>query len=778
MGTIPKYCPSVPVMAEKSDASEKKPAENSLSDKLADIAVKVLMGGGIAAGGSGALWSLLVQNDIPKAIASGAIGLGIALGAALLQPIYEGSKRRFKKTGEQADRAIDRMSEAAIATINNVEERYFACQAAACETCDTEGMVKLGGIFTPMLEQVFVSLELDPSDLPPGFGTPLSDEEGLERFELASFRNIDIWKLLARASRDPVYSQIAILAWGGSGKTTLLKHLAYTLGKNEQPDNVQRFIPVLLLLRKYRDVLTQDNPPNLLDLITQKHIASLPAADGLQMPQNWARGKLRAGKMLILLDGFDEVPKEKRPLVARWLQQQMSAYKKSVFILTARPKAYLEQTGETLNLHTKLFVRKLTPPKRREFIQKWYWCQEYYAHGKEDIPKVKHLAKEAAENLLAQIEGREALADLTENPLLLNMVAMFHRYDPSAKLPKRRVELYQQICKLLLNDRPGARNIALLMEDWEAAQTTLQMLALDMMRYKEERIERQALLGRLKLYLQAQDETVAETDFLNQIEHVSELLIQREQGEYEFPHLSFQEFLAAKEVVRLRQEAWLYDHFDNDKWKPTILLYAAQTKKPSSLIRAALEKGATALAYSCWQETSKRIDDDLKGELQELKALKAAAAQTKSSRYQKLEEHLQQGEWQSADEETYRLMITTVGKEEGQWFSTEDLLKFPCEELKAIDGLWVTHSKGHFGFSVQKESYLSVGGIADGRYYEGAWNKFCHEIGWQKGGKYMPIHYDLNSQKGHLPFGVVCGVWGGVGVRVGWGLSLLSNPDL
>jgi hypothetical protein len=56
-------------MAEKSDASEKKPAENSLSDKLADIAVKVLMGGGIAAGGSSAFWSLLVQSDIPKAIA-------------------------------------------------------------------------------------------------------------------------------------------------------------------------------------------------------------------------------------------------------------------------------------------------------------------------------------------------------------------------------------------------------------------------------------------------------------------------------------------------------------------------------------------------------------------------------------------------------------------------------------------------------------------------------------------------------------------------------------
>jgi hypothetical protein len=272
----------------------------------------------------------------------------------------------------------------------------------------------------------------------------------------------------------------------------------------------------------------------------------------------------------------------------------------------------------------------------------------------------------------------------------------------------------------------------------------------DVKSQNEERVERQALLSRLKRYLQDQEETVDAIKFLTQIEHVSELLIQREQGEYEFPHLSFQEFLAAKEVVRLRQEALLYDHFGDDKWKPMILLYAAQTKKPSDLIRAALGKGATALAYSCWQETSKRIDDDLKGELQELKALKEAAIQTQTSRYQTLEEHLQKGEWQAADEETYRLMITTVGKEEGQWFSSEDLLSFPCEELKAIDGLWVKYSQGRFGFSVQKEIYLSVGGIADGRYDEKAWNKFCHKIEWQKEGEYVPINYaDLTP--GHLP---------------------------
>jgi hypothetical protein len=100
-----------------------------------------------------------------------------------------------------------------------------------------------------------------------------------------------------------------------------------------------------------------------------------------------------------------------------------------------------------------------------------------------------------------------------------------------------------------------------------------------------------------------------------------------------------------------------------------------------------------------------------------------------TSRYQQLEEYLSQEKWKEADDETYRLMITTVGKKTGQWFEREDLLNFPCEELRTIDGLWVKYSQGRFGFSVQKEIYLNCGGVPDGKYHEKAWKKFCHMNG-------------------------------------------------
>jgi predicted NACHT family NTPase len=56
---------------------------------------------------------------------------------------------------------------------------------------------------------------------------------------------------------------------------------------------------------------------------------------------------------------------------------------------------------------------------------------------------------------------------------------------------------------------------------------------------------------------------------LQQIEQISELLVQREPEEFEFAHLSFQEFLAAKEIVRRRQEDLLVSHFGEDWWNIT-----------------------------------------------------------------------------------------------------------------------------------------------------------------------------------------------------------------
>lgn len=735
-------------MSDPSESPEKPPKapeKASIAEQLADGVVKVLRPGGITVGGIGAIWLLFIQNDVSKAIASAVIGVGLSYGAKLLQPIHEGNQRRLEQAGKAIDRGIDQGLTQIAQPEKRFEEQYLERQALECQAVRSDGIAQHPGIFIPLLEEVFIPLELAPDSVAPGF-RPADFESDLT--------SLDIWKLLARTPKEPTFRQLVVLAWGGYGKTTLLKHIAYVYGTKQQPRSAPKLIPVLLVLRKYRDLLTQANPPSLPDLITTHHLPSLPGIMTAPLPDNWATDLLKRGQALILLDGFDEVATAQRPAVGRWITEQLRRYGKSVFIVTARPKAYQEQdAGDRLELTTSLWVRDFNAKQRRDFVEKWYQCQERYAHGGRRTADVQQMATQAATELLTQIEARSELRDLAKNPLLLNMIVTFHRRYPGAELPQRRVELYREICLLQLRDRPQARKLETLLTQCEP-QTILQRLALAMMSKKLERIERTQLLQGLTKLLQEQGETVAASEFLEQVAQISELLVEREPDEFEFAHLSFQEYLAATEIVRQQREELLYSHLEDDWWKPTILLYAAQVN-PTNLIKAAIERGATDLAYRCLQETTKRVDPALATQLTALKQT------VQTSRYQRLETYLRQQQWREADRETYELMITTVGKEVGQGFDSEDLQNFPCEELRTIDGLWVKHSQGHFGFSVQQQIYVECGATLDGKYPgDKIWEAFGDRVGWRKGGTwlgYNDLAPSLSSQKGIFPLAVSAG---------------------
>jgi predicted NACHT family NTPase len=756
-------------MTENTDSSENKLEKAPLNDKIADIFVKALIMGGVAGGGLGAFWSLFKDSDVPKAIASALIGLVISYAAKMLQPIHKGNEERLEKAGKAIDNAIDSATNKIISKARGFEDRYLKCQEWDCQAVRSEGVAQYERIFAPLLEEVFVPLALGTGALAPG----LKFEAGA----IEPIADLNIWQFLAKAEKEQNFRQLAILAWGGYGKTTLLKHIAYIYATKQQHRyGVPKRIPVLLAFRKYRDLLSQGNPPSLPALMAQHHIPSLPGGADLVVPEHWLQEILRDGKAVVMLDGFDEIPKTKRPAVARWVSEQMQRYYKSVFIVTARPNAYKEQEpGDRLTLATLLWVQDFKAEQREVFVRRWYLCQERYAHGGRNTPDVKQEAQQAAAELLTQIESRQELRDLAKNPLLLNMIATFHRRFPSAELPRRPVELYREICLLLLRDRPIARKLETVLTKCEA-QTILQCLALNMMQQRIDRIDRKALLQLIDRFLTEQRETVLPKDFLEQAVQISELLVEREPDEFEFSHLSFQEYLAATHIALKQKESVLYDHLAEDWWKPTILLYAAQAN-PTSLLQEALRQDLRDLAYGCLQETTKLIDVTLKQTVQ-------------TSRHRKLEEYLQKGHWKEADKECYRLMITAVRKEEGQWFDPEDLLNFPSEELEAIDRLWVNHSNERFGFSVQKKIYLkhlqNCGGIPDKwGYYEQAWNEFCQENGWQKNGQYVSIQHDTisltSSPEGHLPGGCWRLAGQDAGIKEGfYGFCgpLLSNPGL
>ncbi|MDY6939315.1 MAG: GUN4 domain-containing protein [Cyanobacteriota bacterium] len=124
-----------------------------------------------------------------------------------------------------------------------------------------------------------------------------------------------------------------------------------------------------------------------------------------------------------------------------------------------------------------------------------------------------------------------------------------------------------------------------------------------------------------------------------------------------------------------------------------------------------------------------------------------------------IERALKQRAWESADSKTSALMlkigdIDNNGKLYKDYISeSKEINDFPCEYLQKINELWVHHSNGKFGFSVQKEIYLSLG--AENQNLQEIWNTFIEKgVGWHSGEKWLPFHESVfkdSAPKGHLP---------------------------
>ena len=123
--------------------------------------------------------------------------------------------------------------------------------------------------------------------------------------------------------------------------------------------------------------------------------------------------------------------------------------------------------------------------------------------------------------------------------------------------------------------------------------------------------------------------------------------------------------------------------------------------------------------------------------------------------YTRLRDLLKAGDWKEADKETYLRMLEAIGREEGDYIREEELLNFPCADLKTIDRLWVHYSQGHLGFSVQKKIYVECGAKLDGKSPgDKIWRVFCDRIGWRVNENYISyieVIFNTNAPQGHLP---------------------------
>ncbi|MEH2038613.1 GUN4 domain-containing protein [Nostoc sp.] len=113
--------------------------------------------------------------------------------------------------------------------------------------------------------------------------------------------------------------------------------------------------------------------------------------------------------------------------------------------------------------------------------------------------------------------------------------------------------------------------------------------------------------------------------------------------------------------------------------------------------------------------------------------------------YFKLGSSLSSKNFKEADEETARIMLWVARREKEGWLTEQDIKKFPCRDLRTIDQFWLASSNGKFGFSVQNQIWIELGGKL-GEHNCETFSRFCETVEW-----WEDSQYDLRAVCGHLP---------------------------
>ncbi|MEZ4728535.1 MAG: NACHT domain-containing protein [Caldilineaceae bacterium] len=422
------------------------------------------------------------------------------------------------------------------------------------------------------LAVAYVALRLMQGDgssyeeLPARHARRYQQDDGFEAERLR--RTIgSIQEMLAYAPR------LVIQGQPGSGKSTLLRWLAIQIAQRslsqEHPAlaSWDECIPFYIQLRTFvnKPLPTPSEWPT-------HQVRQL----ALKAPDTWMHEVLSDGRAVVLIDGVDETPEGQRAELLQWLQELISTYPWARYIITSRPAA-IKLWPEWIDWSRSsgfltLSLQEMELEQSFHFIEQWHDALQQSLSDAAQREEVAALA----EPLKQLVRQRDALRRLARNPLLCSMICALHR-EHSHTMPQNRIKLYQDCVEMLMHRRDAERKVGSL-ADYPPLTNIHEEVVLrdyahhlmligeseedqrDADRYFEELLQRINLPGwtgaRLRHYF------VARTG----------LLFEPGEGRIAFAHRTFQEFLAAREIVKKNEIRMLINKARDDQWRETILL--------------------------------------------------------------------------------------------------------------------------------------------------------------------------------------------------------------
>ena len=423
----------------------------------------------------------------------------------------------------------------------------------------------------------------------------IPSQQWLELSDLQHFtpKEFDRFRLNASQTRIAgmeavgTYSKLRVLGKPGAGKTTFLQHLAI---RCSQGSFAADRVPIFIALRDFADESRDVGELSLYDYIHEEFLTS-----GIS-DSSVVETLLQEGRMLLLLDGLDEVLHQERKAVVREIRRLSEKYQRNLFVVTCRTATQ----AANLKRFTDVEMAPFTQEQIAAFAQKWFTTLT-----KTTIPA----GQQQADQFIRELDLAEnmPLRRLAITPLFLHLACWVFHYQ--GRFPTKRSEFYKQCLDLLLSKWDETKGVERdeIYHGFSLSQKLklLSQIAIVTFEQGDYFFGQEAIEQHISDYIRDLPNVATESEelqlesesILKAIELQHGLLSERVQGIFSFSYQIFQEYFTARQIVAShnlqasdRSLEQLVTHMSEPRWREIFLLTAAMLRSADSLVQLMKQK--------------------------------------------------------------------------------------------------------------------------------------------------------------------------------------------